>query len=232
MPTIPTSRQSNGTYISSELDSTSYTWSDTRDASSGNGFVPLQPTSMGPSAIYQSGGRGNKWIIQRAIFGFDFSGVSGTITGLTLKLYKDSSYTNYLDAIVVKNSNTWTNYPDNSDYSVDFSTPYSSTFSMPSGGAGTLKNITLNSDARTDAVSNSDFNIAVVEKDHDYDDSAPSGTTINRATFYYYDLNYYPRIEYTAVTGYGNTISGVVAANVSTVTGVPKINIGNINGAL
>lgn len=231
MPTIPTSRQSDVATLVNQLDSTGYTWADTRNAATATGPSSLIPQTTGPRAYKITGGRGNYWVIQRPAFGFDFSGVSGTITSMTLKLYKGTTTSIMSNIIVVKNSNTWSTAPANDDYDVDLSTPYSSAFTLnSSGGLGDLKSVTLNSTAMSDAVGNSDFNISVVDKDNDYDNVAPTGITLGQATFYLYDVNYYPRIEYTAVTGYGNTVTGVLSANIGKVTGVATANVDKVIG--
>ena len=138
MPTIPSSKQSIDGVVVNQLDSTAYSWADTRNASSGNGLVTVNPSSMSPDA-YETSGRGNNYHINRCMLTFDFSGVSGTIVSLHLKLYKASGYTVYKDIIVVKNSNTYSSLAQlsTSDYNVDFSTPYSGDFTMGAGGAGT-----------------------------------------------------------------------------------------------
>ena len=231
MPTIPTSRQSAGAELTNQLDSTGYTWADTRNAATATGPSPISGQTMSSQAYKITGGRGNYWVIARPTFGFDFSSVSGTITSMTLKLYKGTTATFVSDVIVVKNSNTWASNPASDDYDVDLGTAYSSAFSMNSaGGLGDLKSVTLNSTAMSDAVGNSDFNIAIVDKDYDYDNVAPTGLRIDQCVFYFYDVTYYPRVEYTAVTGYGNTVTGVVSANIGEVTGVATADIGKVIG--
>jgi hypothetical protein len=226
MPTIPTSRQGDTATLKNQLDTTGYTWADTRNAATSTGPSPIAPQTTNPRGFKITGGRGNYWVIERSIFGFDFSGVSGTITSMTLKLYKGTTASVMSNIIVVKNSNTWSSLPASDDYDVDLSTAYSSNFTLnSSGGLGDLKSVTLNSTAMSDAVGNSDFNIAVVDKNNDYDNVAPTGIGLGQATFYLYDVNYYPRIEYTVQTGYGQTINGVIAANVNKVINLGKVNI-------
>ena len=229
MPTIPTSKQSIDGTVEHYLDTTGYTWSDTRDASTGSGLVAVNPTAMGADAYKQTGGRGNLWRIYRNMLSFNFSGVTGTITQLDLKLYKSSGYTAYKDVIVVKNSNTWGSgfgaSISTSDYNVDFSTPYSAEYTMPAGGAGTLKTISLNSDAKTDAVGNANFNLAICDHTFDFSDFTPTGVSLGFAGFYYNNTSYYPRLEYTIDTGYGEIINGVIAANINKIIDVGRLNV-------
>ena len=232
MPTIPTSKQSIDGTVEHYLDTTGYTWSDTRDASTGSGLVAVNPTAMGADAYKQTGGRGNLWRIYRNMLSFNFSGVTGTITQLDLKLYKSTGYTAYKDVIVVKNSNTWGSgfgaSLSTSDYNVDFSTPYSAEYTMPAGVAGTLKTISLNSDAKTDAVGNANFNLAICDHTYDFSDSTPTGVSLDFAGFYYNNTSYYPRLEYTIDTGYGEIINGVIAANINKIIDVGRLNVLNV----
>lgn len=226
MPTIPSSKQSIDGVVVNQLDSTAYSWADTRNASSGNGLVTVNPGSMSPDA-YETSGRGNNYHINRCMLTFDFSGVSGTIVSLHLKLYKASGYTAYKDIIVVKNSNTYSSLAQLSinDYNVDFSTPYSGDFTMGAGGAGTLKTIALNSDAKTDALGNANFTIAICDYDHDYSNVTPLLSLNNYATFYYNQSSYYPRLEYTLDTGFGEIVNGVIHSNISKIIGIGRLNV-------
>jgi uncharacterized delta-60 repeat protein len=226
MPTIPSSKQSIDGVLVNQLDSTAYSWADTRNASSGNGLVTTNPSSMSPDA-YETSGRGNNYHIDRCMLTFDFSGVSGTIVSLHLKLYKASGYTVYKDIIVVKNSNTYSSLAQlsNNDYNVDFSTPYSGDFTMGAGGAGTLKTIALNSDAKTDAVGNANFTIAICDYDHDYNNVTPLLTLNNYATFYYNNSSYYPRLEYTLDTGFGEIVNGVIHSKMKKIIDIGRLNV-------
>ena len=88
MPTIPSSQQSIDGLVRNQLDTTLYTWSDARDDTTGSSRI-VNPTSMSPDAFEQTV-RGQNWVVERCMLSFDFSGVSGTITSLQLKLYKSS----------------------------------------------------------------------------------------------------------------------------------------------
>jgi len=231
MPTIPTSKQSIDGTVGHSLDTTGYTWSDTRDASTGSGLVSINPTVMGPEAYKQTGGRGNLWKISRDMLSFNFSGVTGTITQLNLKLYKSTGYTSFKDVIVIKNSNTWDSSffaLTTADYNVDFSTPYSAEYTMPTGGSGTLKTISLNSDAKADAVGNANFNLAICDHTYDFSDVDPTGLSNDFASFYYNNSSYYPRLEYTLDTGYGEIVNGVIAANINKIKDVVRLNVSKV----
>ena len=227
MPTIPSSQQSIDGLVRNQLDTTLYTWSDARDDTTGSSRI-VNPTSMSPDAFEQTV-RGQNWVVERCMLSFDFSGVSGTITSLHLKLYKSSGYTNYKTIIAVKNTNTWgsglTAQLSTSDYTVDFNTPYSGNFNMGPGGAGTVKTVDLNSDAKTDAVGNSDFNIGLCDYSFDYSDTEPGLTLVTTAGFYYNNSSYYPRIEYTLDTGFGEIVNGVIAANINKILNVGRLNV-------
>lgn len=215
-----------GTRICYQLDSTTYTWADTRNASTGNGFVLISPTTTSTLARL-SISRGSNWQICRVFIKFDLSGVSGTITDLDLVLKTSATSINFNTMRVVESDATWN--IGNDDYgSIDFSTPYSNAFTI-SGVAETNNTIALNSDAISAANTNSELKIAVIDNQFDYSNNAPTGDQ-NVTSFYYYTTNKYPYLSYTAVTGYGNTVTGVVSANIGEVTGVATANIGKVIG--
>ena len=216
-----------GTAITHKLDSTIYTWADTRNGSTGNGFVLISPTSINPLA-QKNTSRGSNWEISRVFIKFDLSSVTGTITDLDLVLKTAQTKTAIPSYIVVESDATWG--IGNDDFgSIDFSTPYSSAFTI-SGTIETDNTIALNSDAISAANTNSELKIAVIDNVFDYGNSTPTGLQANNIPFYYYTTNKYPKLSYTAVTGYGNTVMGVVSANIAEITGVATADIGKVTG--
>lgn len=210
------------------LDATSYTWSDTRNASTGTlAYVNYQTVAI--FADY-TGLRGNTFRIARGYLNFDLSSVSGTITALSLKLVTAStSYTR--DIIIVKST-----APDGSNIATsdfgdaDLSTAYSSNFTTFSNTSGTVNTITLNSTAISDANTNSELILAVVDYDYDYSNLQPLAGAQLPLQYVLSSLTESPVLEYTAVTGYGNTVTGVVSANIAEITGVATADIGKVTG--
>ncbi len=226
MPTETPENTSGRVLIS--LDSTAYTWSDTRNASTGT-FAYVNNSTVSIFADY-TGLRGNSFRISRGYLNFDLSSVSGTITDLSLKLVT-ANFSATRDIIIVKST-----APDGSNIAVgdfgdaDLSTTYSSEFTTFSNTAGTTNTITLNSTAISDANTNSELILAVVDYDYDYSNSQPSAGAQIALSFVLSSLTEIPLLEYTAVTGYGNTVMGVVPANIGEITGVATANVGKVTG--
>lgn len=225
MPSVVTETTAGELFIA--LDATSYTWSDTRNASTATlAYVYYSGVSI--NAEY-TGLRGNTFRIRRGYLHFDLSSVSGTITDLSLGLYTKSPSVSK-DIIIVKST-----APDGSNIATgdfgaaDLSTTYSAEFTSFSTTGDTLNSITLNSTAISDANTNSELILAVVDHTYDYSNSQPTGLGLV-LQYHLNSLTYRPILTYTAVTGYGNTVMGVVSANIGEVTGVATANIGKVIG--
>lgn len=225
MPSVATETTAGELFIA--LDAASYTWSDTRNASTATTAYVYQ-SGVVINAEY-TGLRGNTFRIRRGYLHFDLSSVSGTITALNLGLYTKSPSV-AKDIIIVKST-----APDGSNIAVgdfgdaDLSTPYSAEFTTFSTTGDTLNYITLNSTAISDANTNSKLILAVVDHTYDYSNSQPTGLGLV-LQYHLNSLTYRPILDYTAVTGYGNTVMGVVSANIAEVTGVATADIGKVIG--
>lgn len=225
MPAVDTETTAGELFIA--LDATSYTWSDTRNASTA-GLAYVYYSGVLINAEY-TGLRGNLWRIRRGYLHFDLSSVSGTITDLDLDLYTKSPST-ARDIIIVKST-----APDGSNIAVgdfgaaDLSTTYSAEFTTFSNTGDAQNTIALNSTAISDANTNSKLILAVVDHTYDYSNSQPTGLGIP-IQYHLDSLTYRPTLTYTAVTGYGNTVTGVVSANIGEVIGVATANIGKVIG--
>ena len=80
-----------------------------------------------------------------------------------------------------------------------------------------------------------DFNIAVLNYDHDYLDIASIGSTpLVQSGMYFADYtgtSRDPKIDYsTGTADYGNTVIGVSSANIASVKGVATADIANVIG--
>jgi len=225
MPSVATETTAGELFIA--LDATSYTWSDTRNASTAT-LAYVYYSGVVIAAEY-TGLRGNLFRIRRGYLHFDLSSVSGTITDLDLDLYTKSPST-ARDIIIVKST-----APDGSNIAVgdfgaaDLSTAYSAEFTTFSNTADAQNTIALNSTAISDANTNSELILAVVDHTYDYSNSQPTGLAL-ALQYHLNSLIYRPTLTYTAVTGYGNTVMGVVSANIGEVTGVATADIGKVIG--
>ncbi len=226
MPSVTPENTSGELFIS--LDSTIYTWSDTRNASTATTAFVYQSGAL-INAEYV-GSRGNTFRIRRGYLHFDLSSVSGTITDLDLDLYtKSPSATR--DIIIVKST-----APDGSNIAVgdfgaaDLSTAYSAEFTTFSNTGDAQNTIALNSTAISDANTNSELILAVIDHTYDYSNSQPSSGFQIPLQYHLNSLTLKPTLTYTAVTGYGNTVTGVVSANIGEITGVATANVGKVTG--
>lgn len=64
--------------------------------------------------------------------------------------------------------------------------------------------------------------------DSDVDDMRISVTTTDSSQVRFFEL--YVTVDYTAVTGYGNAVNGVAAANISKINGIATASISKVNG--
>ena len=226
MPSVSPENTSGEVRIT--LDATSYTWEDTRNASTGT-FAYVNQQTVGVFADY-TGLRGNTYRISRGYLNFDLSSVSGTITALSLKLVTANLSTTR-DIIIVKST-----APDGSNIAVgdfgaaDLSTAYSAEFTTFSNTGDAQNTIALNSTAISDANTNSELILAVIDHTYDYSNSQPSSGFQIPLQYHLNSLTLKPTLTYTAVTGYGNTVTGVVSANIGEITGVATANVGKVTG--
>ena len=187
---------------------------------------------------------GNLYQINRTFLVFDVSSITsgGTITNIDLEI--SGSTNNSADVIVVaadafgggSGGGSFTS-PDWSSWSPDSPTDYSSTFTT--WATSGYNSITLNNTAVTASNNQGYLNLAIVEKDFDYDNVDPQGpfpggtSAIDGAVF---RLGSTPNIHSVRLditylaSGYGNNINGVTAANIVKVNGVATADIVKVNG--
>lgn len=220
-----------GGYLTNQQYSSFYSWSEIVYASSATSTTGNNSTMI-TEASYISG-RGATWRCRRSYLVFDTSAITGTVTSLSLKAYctaVDSS--SYRPRVIpqITDRPDLSNSLTSADW--DFET-YSSAISSEIGLSTSAWNTwTLDGSAMTYVESNSEMTIVLRDNFYDYDYANnlldPPGT--GSATFYYNTAGFYPYLEYTMVTGYGNTVNGVVSANIGYVNGVAKANIFKVNG--
>lgn len=196
------------------------------------------------TVIFNDSRGGPIYETHRTFLVFDVSSItsSGTITNLDLEI--SGSFNNSANVIVVSASafgggsggSSFTS-PDWSSWAPGSPTDYSSTFT--SWATSSYNSITLNNVAVTASNNDGYLNLAIVEKDYDYDNVDPQGpfpgglTVSDGAVF---RLGSTPSVHsvrlditYTAA-GYGNTVNGVTSANIGKVGGVATANISKVIG--
>ena len=198
-------------------------WSNARDKTTGT--VDDTGGNATP-VIFRSSGRGaTTFKVGRFFMIFDTSGITGTVTAATLKLTMSGTDSSYI-AIESQQSDPLVS----GDFdSINFSTPWSAEVSSSTG----VVDFVLNSTFRANMQSEDTLGIAIVNYPHDYSNSAPTSdvnlndiikTTNNGST------SIHPYIEYAIATGYGNSVNGVAAANISKINGVATASISKVNG--
>jgi len=205
----------------------STSWSSTRGASTGTLGGASDTADSWSAAAFKFSGRGaDQYRVHRSFFHFDTSGITGTLSVATLKLYfyndagngniiivKSDAFTGGSDALVAGDFNN-----------LDFTTVYSGEIDTTTTG---LTSITLNATALADIKNDNDFKFALVNYDHDYGNSAPTGANnyVGVRFANYGGTGSDPQIDYTVVTGYANNVLGVASGSIGKVTGVATASI-------
>ena len=171
----------------------------------------------------------------RTFFFFDLSGVGGTITAATLKVYNNS--TAITDDIECVEATAWggdgtTSTMSTADYDevalLGAGSSYSSLLTW--AGSGSYNDFTLNATAISDMNTNGYLNCALLTQDLDYRGIAPTlGTDVNFQVRFKDSSNpIYLDITYTPDT-WNEIVNGVANASIANVMGVSESSIQSIN---
>ena len=217
---------------------TNASWSGVRDASASNGVNGTSTNSAFALYTTYTAGRGSALFYNRRVaHQFNLALESGTVTAASFFWYCDlAQNTQGSDARIVHNTG-FTTSGNSSDYNnLDYSEPHSNAVTL----SGTLgyQEFALNSDALTRinaAVGSGNYDLMVVEEDHDFQDTTPTIDQYFRVIAYfepYTGTSRDPKLVLTfgGASGYGNTVMGVASANISTVKGVATANISKVKG--
>lgn len=223
---------SQGGYLDNQRAASLYNWSDIIDGSAGYATNSnVNGTYMYTRARYQ-GGRSAYWACSRGYLVFNTSAITGTLTALSLNVYVetvlDISYTP--DAIV-----QLTNLPTLSDFLLIDHWQYTSgqvASTAFSSAGGTWENIGLNANAVSVAETENEMTVQIRDAYYDYyygtylDSPSADGYIEYRYNY----ASYIPYLDYTMVTGYGQTVNGIIPASIGNVEGVLKANISKVVG--
>lgn len=223
---------SQGGYLDNQRAASLYNWSDVIDGSAGYATNSnVNGTYMYTRARYQ-GGRSAYFACSRSYLVFDTSAITGTLTSLSLNVYVetvlDLSYTP--DAIV-----QLTNLPTLSDFLLVDHWQYTSgqVASDPFSSAGsTWENIGLNANALSVAETENEMTVQIRDNyfDYAYSTYLDSPSADGYIEYRYNYASFIPYLDYTMVTGYGQTVSGIIAANMFNVDGITKSSISKVLG--
>tara|TARA_R110002096_G_C14611470_1_gene723448 strand:+ start:58 stop:729 length:672 start_codon:yes stop_codon:yes gene_type:complete len=186
------------------------------------------PTTANDTAIfYNQTGRGSS-TFNRTFYYFDTSGITGTVSSVTLNILGHSSG-NDGDIIVTKST------AFGGDGSADivasdmplvtYATPYSSEVTEWTLNGNNA--ISLNAAANSDIQNNDFFILAVINHDNDYSNSEAGSATQHENGIANSTVAY---LSYTeAASGYTHDVNGVAAASIGKVSSVATASIGKIN---
>lgn len=216
-----------GGYIDCNLGALFFTWEDTILNGAGTA-ASVNGTYIYTEARYQ-GGRSSFWNCRRSSLVFDTSVITGTLTNISLVIYVHA-ITSVPDAIVeVVGSPTLSTSLTTSDYD-----PYSygAGSSSFSSAGNTWETIPLNGTALARAETENEITLQLRDAYYDYyyftNFVDPVGQ-VNMQYRYNYS-GFIPYLDYTMITGYGQTVNGVIAANMSRVDGTEKSIISKVLG--
>lgn len=218
-----------GGYLENQKSAVLWIWSDVTSGSAGNATSSdVNGTYIYTRAMYQ-GGRSAFWLCDRGYLVFDTSAITGTLTALSLNIYVEGIFdVNYTpDAIVqLTSSPTLTTALLTSDWQYVNGNLASSSFAS---AGSTWENIVLNGNAISVAETESEMTLQIRDAYYDYYDSA-SPSADGYIEYRYNYSGFIPYLDYTMITGYGQTVNGIIAANMSTVDGTAKASISKVLG--
>lgn len=208
-----------------------FSWSDVVDGTFNATNSNVNGTYIYSRARYQ-GGRSAYWLCDRGYLVFDTSAITGTLTALSLNIYVESVLDlNYTpDAIVqLTSSPTLTTSLLTSDWQYINGNVASSSFASV---GFQWETITLNGNAISVAETENEMTLQIRDAFYDYYYSVYT-TSPSADGYLQYRYNYsgfIPYLDYTMTTGYGQTVNGVIAANMSRVDGTEKSIISKVLG--
>jgi len=191
-------------------------------------------------------GRGGTFYqVRRSFYYFDTSGITGTVSSATFKIFGFS--TNDGSVIAVKSTafggdggtalaasdfNNITGYSAGASLAGS-ATDYSAQILTSSWSTSGYNDLASTADLRADMQNDDVVIICVMNYTNDYLNSALTSNVNLDCGGYYTDnsgTSKDPYITYEVATGYGNIVSGVAAANIGKVDGVATANIEKVIG--
>jgi len=223
-------------------------WASARDDTSGAITATGNSSYSNFTGVstFASRGGGSSYRVYRSFIWFDTSGITGTVSAATIKVYGYSA--NDGSVIAVKGTafggdgsaslaagdlDAITGYSTGSSLAGN-ATTYGPQVLTSSWSTSGYNDFTGTSDLRADMQNNDAVIICFMDYTNDYLNSAPGSIGTLNCGAYYTDntgTSKDPYIEYTLVTaGYGDTVIGVAPANIATVKGVATANIETVIG--
>jgi len=223
-------------------------WANARDATSGtaqDGFAQSSSFTLVARGASRTGGI--VYSVGRSFLVFDTSGITATVASATLSIYGFSQ--NDGSIIAVKSTafggdggtslasgdfNAISGYSSGSSLAGS-ATTYGPQILTSSWSTSGYNDFTATSDLLTDMKNNDVVIICFMDYTNDYLNSALTSNAFLNCGGHYAEhdgagTSRDPKIDYTLVTGYGNAVNGIAAANISKVNGIATANISKVNG--
>jgi hypothetical protein len=226
MPTINTAT-SQGGYLIYNAAVSFTTWVDLiqNTTNAVNNFT--NSSNIFSLAGYVSS-RGGTWNCRRGYLAFDTSTITGTLTALSLNMYV-GAVSNSPDAIIqLIDTPNLSTVLDISDWQY-INGPAASDPFYPSVG---WMNIGLNANALSVAETENEISFVVRDNyyDYDYSNNLLDPFVILSTEYRYNYASFIPYLDYTIVTGYGQTVNGIIPASIGNVDGIAKASISKVLG--
>lgn len=227
MPTINTAT-SQGGYLVYNASAAFYPWEDLilNSTSAANNFTST-------SNIYSYTGyttaRGGTWYCRRGYLTFDTSAITGTLTAISLNMYVEgvlNSPSAIVQLIGTPNLSTPLNL---ADWQYVSGQAASDPFYPFAAG---WQNIGLNGNALSVAETESEISFVVRDHffDYDYTSNYIDPAVLKSIEYRYNYASFIPYLDYTMVTGYGQTVNGIIPASIGNVDGIAKASISKVLG--
>jgi len=212
------------------------TWAAARDATASSTFSNYTSATDNTQAITEFvdiSSRGSTYAVNRTFLFFDLSGINGTITAMSLKVY---GVTNASISVRPAKSTAFGGGGDTDFVATEFDnwSPSSpTTYTSTAGQAWSINQFNtfnLNSTAHSDANTDGYLNLVILGSSNDYPNNTPLANTDRKAGVRFQNTLAPITLEITYTpSGYGNDVNGVASANIASINGVATANIASIN---
>jgi hypothetical protein len=220
-----------GGYLQTQLAASFLTWDDTLNNSTATSIV-TNGTYVYTYAEYVASFRSPLWRSRRAYLVFDTSAITGTLTDISLNIFvnfiNDFDFTpdmivESVTAPTLSTALTTSNWLTTSNGIV---------YPATALGDNQWNQLTLNSNGLSIAETNNEMTLWLRDSYYDYYYSTnladPPG--VGSIEYRYNYASYIPYLDYTMITGYGNTVSGIIPASIGKVDGILKNNVSKVIG--
>lgn len=232
--------------------SSTTTWAGARDDTSGTATSISSSSSANFTAVNRFGSRGggNSYRVERSFMYFDTSGITGTVSSATIKIY--GAFASDGSCIAVKSTafggdggtslaggdfdaiSGWTTGASAEGNVTKYSSPAIGNGLATTWSTSGYNSLASTSDLRSDMQNNNVVIICFMDYTFDYLNSTPTvNNTYNVGAYYtnYTGTSRDPYIEYEiASVGFGHEVNNVASGSIAKVKGVATASIAKVIG--